>query len=311
MKEIYMNSINGDIIMNMEDYDIIDKVREDDNKLKPSLKLGNVQDYLKKYKEVKELFEKQNKEIEIGNTKKPSEELISIDNIENIYVQFIKVPICGFVSNNGVDIDILCRNNKIVDLIADCKDAIIRQIVDKKVLKNHFSNKKLKNKYNGIEFVENSVYVDELKRYYFFKQKTSEDREKIENIILSSRKLCPGEYEIISKYLSSKYQEVTISVDRLEDWVYSNSFIRQLVELDKEINVTIEYGESAGITKSQKQIGYNYNKNINYIERDSGFYISWNFGNQYRVYGIPHYKKVISEGMNFVNVEYYMEKIVN
>ncbi len=31
MKEIYMNSINGDIIMNMEDYDIIDKVREDDN----------------------------------------------------------------------------------------------------------------------------------------------------------------------------------------------------------------------------------------------------------------------------------------
>ena len=41
MKEIYMNSINGDIIMNMEDYDIIDKVREDDNKLKPSLKLGN------------------------------------------------------------------------------------------------------------------------------------------------------------------------------------------------------------------------------------------------------------------------------
>lgn len=44
MKEIYMNSINGDIIMNMEDYDIIDKVREDDNKLKPSLKLGNVQD---------------------------------------------------------------------------------------------------------------------------------------------------------------------------------------------------------------------------------------------------------------------------
>ena len=106
MKEIYMNSINGDIIMNMEDYDIIDKVREDDNKLKPSLKLGNVQDYLKKYKEVKELFEKQNKEIEIGNTKKPSEELISIDNIENIYVQFIKVPICVFVSNNGVDIDI-------------------------------------------------------------------------------------------------------------------------------------------------------------------------------------------------------------
>lgn len=145
----------------------------------------------------------------------------------------------------------------------------------------------------------------------FYIQKTSEDREKIENIILSSRKLCPGEYEIISKYLSSKYQEVTISVDRLEDWVYSNSFIRQLVELDKEINVTIEYGESAGITKSQKQIGYNYNKNINYIERDSGFYISWNFGNQYRVYGIPHYKKVISEGMNFVNVEYYMEKIVN
>ena len=56
-------------------------------------------------------------------------------------------------------------------MIADCKDAIIRQIVDKKVLKNHFSNKKLKNKYNGIEFVENSVYVDELKRYYFFKQK--------------------------------------------------------------------------------------------------------------------------------------------
>ena len=54
MKEIYMNSINGDIIMNMEDYDIIDKVREDDNKLKPSLKLGNVQDYLKKYKEVKD-----------------------------------------------------------------------------------------------------------------------------------------------------------------------------------------------------------------------------------------------------------------
>ena len=109
MKEIYMNSINGDIIMNMEDYDIIDKVREDDNKLKPSLKLGNVQDYLKKYKEVKELFEKQNKEIEIGNTKKPSEELISIDNIENIYVQFIKVPICVFVSNNGVDIDILLQ----------------------------------------------------------------------------------------------------------------------------------------------------------------------------------------------------------
>ena len=52
-------------------------------------------------------------------------------------------------------------------------------------------------------------------------------------------------------------------------------------------------------------------KNIKNIDRDSGFYISWNFGNQYRVYGIPHYKKVISEGMNFVNVEYYMEKIVN
>ncbi len=71
MKEIYMNSINGDIIMNMEDYDIIDKVREDDNKLKPSLKLGNVQDYLKKYKEVKELFENRIKKSKLEIQKSP------------------------------------------------------------------------------------------------------------------------------------------------------------------------------------------------------------------------------------------------
>lgn len=308
LKDIYINSISGEILVDVEDYDIMDKVREDDNKLKPLLELGNIQDYIKRYKEVKELFDAQNKEIVIGNMRKPVEELLSIDKIENIYIQFIKVPICVFVSNNGIDIDIICRNNKIADLIADYKDVIIRQIVDKKVLKNHFVYKKLKNEYNGIIYAENSIYLDELKRYYFFKKKTMEDKEKIEEKIFSSRKLYPGEYEILIKYLSSICNEVTISVDKLEDWVYSNSFIRQLVELNKEIKVWVEYGQSVDIEKSKKQIAYNYKEPISYVEKDNGYYISWNFDNQYRIYGIPQYKKVISETTCVVNIEYYIEK---
>lgn len=308
LKDIYINSISGEILIDMEDYDIMDKVREDDNKLKPLLELGNIQDYIKRYKEVKELFDAQNKEIVIGNMRKPVEELLSIDKIENIYIQFIKVPICVFVSNNGIDIDIICRNNKIADLIADYKDVIIRQIVDKKVLKNHFVYKKLRNEYNGIIYAENGIYLDELKKYYFFKKKTMEDKEKIEEKIFSSRKLYPGEYEILIKYLSSICNEVTISVDKLEDWVYSNSFIRQLVELNKEIKVSVEYGQSVDVEKSQKQIAYNYKESINYVEKANGYYISWNFDNQYKIYGIPQYKKVISETTSVVNIEYYIEK---
>lgn len=60
MKDIYIDGILGEIF-DASNYQLLDKVIADDNKLKPIIPIGEVKCFIEKFKEISEIFDEENK----------------------------------------------------------------------------------------------------------------------------------------------------------------------------------------------------------------------------------------------------------
>lgn len=111
---------------NITRYQVVEKGIIDDNKLEPLVQAEDMKVIVSRFEDIQEIFQDEYSAIRIADgIRTETQELLTIDGIESVYVVFIKIPLQVFVSTNGWDIDIVAAKKKYNELLLEYKDEII------------------------------------------------------------------------------------------------------------------------------------------------------------------------------------------
>jgi len=307
LKNVCIDGVLGNIVDSSE-YELLKSVRNDDNKLKPIIQIGEAKNYVNHFKEISQIFDEENKLYFSEGIQPIKEELLRIDKVDNTFVKFIKVPIHVYVSSNGIDIDIVAKLPRQKDLFATYKDYIIEQINNKKVLKNYFKFRKISTQgYDGEVYLEKEGLADEIKKIHFSRNKRNINFLLVENQVLCNRKLLNGEYKDILKYISDGQTYIELYVESLDEWAYNSVFTGTLTENLGKARLTIFYKSAFDKEKSINQINRNFQGVEQCVQKDHNYYICWKSG-EYMLYGIPTIRNVINENTSCLLVTYYLKR---
>ena len=307
LKNVCIDGVLGNIV-DSSDYELLKSVRNDDNKLKPIIQIGETKNYVNHFKEISQIFDEENKLYFSEGIQPIKEELLRIDKVDNTFVKFIKVPIHVYVSSNGIDIDIVAKLPRQKDLFATYKDYIIEQINNKKVFKNYFKFRKISTQgYDGEIYLEKEGLADEIKKIHFSRNKRNINFLLVENQVLCNRKLLNGEYKDILKYISDGQTYIELYVESLDEWAYNSIFTGTLTENLGKARLTIFYKSAFDKEKSINQINRNFQGVEQCVQKDHNYYICWKSG-EYMLYGIPTIRNVINENTSCLLVTYYLKR---
>lgn len=264
---------------------------------------------ISRFEDIQEIFQDEYSEMRIADgIRTESQELLTIDGIESVYVVFIKIPVQVFVSTNGWDIDIMATNKKYNELLVEYKDEIIRQINSKKVLRNHWRKKTIQNSYNGECLEEIEGLVDVIRAADYKKNKEQKDMEELRTKILSSRKLLNGEVKVLLDYLAENAQQVEVSVDNIDDWAYDKNFVGKLSHYVGKAILKIKYQNSNNVEKAIERIKRGHDI-AEYKKCKHGHFLCWKYDDTYEIYGIPVERTIINSDTTCIMVDYYLQNL--
>lgn len=308
IKNVYLDPINRNIILEHEKYQFVDKVNVNDKKLDAEFEVNDIDIYKENIDSVNRVFLD---EMNIYNDKTKSEpdELLSIDSIENVYVKFVRVPISIYISSEGIDIDIMAVNKRDDSLLSLFKSEIIEQIRKKKVLKNTFIKYGLRKNFSGIDLEENEKLKNDLQKF----RKNKGDRDElggiIETEIFSDRKLMDEEFEVLLKYLGDKCENFRIVIYHLDDWAKSEWRSKTLSVLNGKKLFEIGYAECYDFRKAlsiiQKTMPECSKSKVVQVKTDC--YFSLVFDEKYIVTGVPKDIVIMESNTHIHKVEFYLQ----
>lgn len=310
MKDIYMDSFKGKILDDITRYQVVEKILVDDNKLEPLIQAEDMKVIVSKFEDIQEIFQDEYSEARIADgIRTESQELLTIDGIESVYVVFIKIPLQVFVSTNGWDIDITATKKKYSEILLEYKDEIIRQINNKKVLRTHWKRKTVQDEpYNGACLEEVDDLVDLIKNADYKKNKEQKEIEELQMKMFSSRKLLNGEVKVLLDYLASNAQQVEMSIDNIDDWAYDKNFVGKLSHYVGKADLKIKYQDSNNIEKAIDRIERGHNV-TEYKKCRHGYFLCWKYDEKYEVYGIPIEREVINKDTSCIMMNYYLQRL--
>lgn len=309
MKDIYMDSFKGKILDDITRYQIIETRIPDDNKLEPLVQAEDMKAIISSFEEIQEIFQNEYSETIIADgIRTESQELLTIDGIESVYVVFIKIPLQVFVSTNGWDIDIMATKKKYNEILLEHKDEIISQINHKKVLRTHWKKKMIQDSYRGECLEEVEGLVDTIRAADFNKKKKQKEIDELQMKILSSRRLLDGEVNVLLDYLADNAQQVEMSVDNIDDWVYDKNFVGKLSHYVGKATLKIKYQSSNNIGKAIERIKQGHDV-IECKKYEHGYFICWKFDDAYEIYGLPSEQNAIDRDTTCVVVDYYLRNL--
>lgn len=306
LKDVYMDSLLGKVLSDVSLYQFSEKVLHNDGKLQPSILSDDIKAVRACFDEIQEIFDQEYNQGEgINRIGSETQELLTIDNIEDLFVCFLKIPITVYVSSNSLEIDVAAARKKYTELLAAYKDEIIRQINEKKIFKNHFVKKRMREKYPVCCFEPDEELYNLLKVEHFRRGKHSKNEDNILSHIFSTRKLMDGEEETLLEFFGKDAQCVILKVDNLDDWGADRNFIGKLSKYVGKAKLYIEYADCKNIEKSLNKIerGHAVEK---CNKKDNGQFLCWQYDDQYEVYGIPVKRKAINDSTICIKIEYYL-----
>lgn len=307
LKNVCIDGVLGNII-DVSNYELLKDVRNDDNKLKPTVQVGETKNYIKRFKEISQIFEEENKLYFSEGIQPIKEELLKIDKVDNTFVKFIKLPIHVYASSNGTDIDIVAKLDKQSELLVAYKDYIVEQINHKRIFRSYFKYRKISSQgYAGEFYSERKGFVDEIKKIYFNSNKKNIDYGLVENFVLCNRKLLNGEYKDILQYIIHGQEGVELYVESLDDWAYNPNFVGTLAENLGKAKLSIFYKSTINKKKSIEQINRNFKGIEKCIQKDNNYFICWKV-EEYMLYGIPTVRNVINENTSCMLLTYYLKR---
>ena len=310
IKSVYLDPINGKIILEHEKYQFVDKVNINDKKLDAEFEVNDIDIFKENIDSINRVFLD---EMNIYNDKTKSEpdELLSIDSIENVYVKFVRIPIYIYISSEGIDIDIMAVNKRNDSLLTLFKSEIIEQIRKKKVLKNTFVKYGLRKNFTDIDLEENENLKNNLQKFRRNKGDRDELKRLIETDIFSDRKLMVEEFDILLKYFSEKCAQYNIQVYHLDDWSKSEWCIKTLSILNSKKLNEIGYAECYDFRKAcsiiQRTMPECSRDKIVQIKAES--YFSLIFDETYIITGVPKDIAIIDGNTHIHKVEFYLQTV--
>ena len=310
MKDIYMDSFKGKILDDITRYQVVEKILVDDNKLEPLIQAEDMKVIVSKFEDIQEIFQAEYSEVRIADgIRTESQELLTIDGIESVYVVFIKIPLQVFVSTNGWDIDITATKKKYNEILLEYKDEIIRQINNKKVLRTHWKRKMVQDEpYNGGCLEEVDGLVDLIRNADYKKNKEQKEIEELQMKMFSSRKLLNGEVKVLLDYLALNAQQVEMCIDNIDDWAYDKNFVGKLSHYIVKAALKIKYQDSKNIEKAIDRIERGHNV-TEYKKCMHGYFLCWKYDEKYEIYGIPIEREVINKDTSCIMMNYYLQRL--
>ena len=310
MKDIYMDSFKGKILDDITRYQVVEKILVDDNKLEPLIQAEDMKVIVSKFEDIQEIFQAEYSEVRIADgIRTESQELLTIDGIESVYVVFIKIPLQVFVSTNGWDIDITATKKKYNEILLEYKDEIIRQINNKKVLRTHWKRKMVQDEpYNGGCLEEVDGLVDLIRNADYKKNKEQKEIEELQMKMFSSRKLLNGEVKVLLDYLALNAQQVEMCIDNIDDWAYDKNFVGKLSHYIGKAALKIKYQDSKNIEKAIDRIERGHNV-TEYKKCMHGYFLCWKYDEKYEIYGIPIEREVINKDTSCIMMNYYLQRL--
>lgn len=253
MKDIYMDSFKGKILENITRYQVVEKGIIDDNKLEPLVQAEDMKVIVSRFEDIQEIFQDEYSATRIADgIRTETQELLTIDGIESVYVVFIKIPLQVFVSTNGWDIDIVAAKKKYNELLLEYKDEIIRQINNKKVLRAHWKKKTIQESYNGECLKEVERLVETIKAADFKKKKKQKEIDELQMKILSSRRLLDGH---LNKSSGSQSDYRSLGSIDIAAAVRSILFVEK-VEKEKEQDIRVVYQQKDSLAKKENPVAF-------------------------------------------------------
>lgn len=309
MKDIYMDSFKGNILDDITRYQVVDKGIIDDNKLEPFVQAEDMKAIVSKFEDIQDIFQEEYSASRIADgIRTETQELLTIDGIESVYVVFIKIPIQVFVSTNGCDIDIVATKKKYNGLLLEYKDEIIRQINNKKVLRTHWKKKMIQGPYNGEYPKEIEGLVETIRVADYKREKEQKEIDELQMKIFSSRELLNGEVKVLLGYLAENAQQVELSVDNIDDWAYDKNFVGKLSHYIGKATLKIKYRRSNDIGKAIERIKRGH-KVAEYKKCNHGYFLCWKYDDNYEIYGIPVERTVINSDTTCIMMKYYLQNL--
>lgn len=309
LKDIYMDSLCGKVLLDISQYQFLEEVSNNDGKLQPRILSDDIKAIRACFGEIQEIFDQEyNQGDDINKISAETQELLTIDKVENIFVCFLKIPILVYVGSNSSEIDITAAKRKYIGLLSVYKDEIICQINEKKILKNHFGKKKIREQYMFLCMKPDNVLFDLLKAESLKKTKKTNESNDLMSRIFSSRKLMDGEEDVLLDYFAEKAKTVIVKVDDLDDWGFDRNFVGKLSKYVGKAKLYIEYAECSDLNKISKKIskGHSVEK---YIKKDTGHFLCWQYDDKYEIYGFPYERKVINDRTVCIRLEYYLHML--
>lgn len=307
LKNVYMDGIRGDILPDVFNLRLVENPESDDGKLKAVFHDDDLNQIISQFNLVNRIFQETYADGSSGITHTVTHEMLTIDKVERTYVTFIQMPICVYVSSNGLDIDLMAAKEQQSELLNTYKDEILRQLRGKMVLKSYFSSKHFFGTYQGEQLAGSEDLFRKIKTMHFTKNKDETDIDVINKEILSSRKLFDGEADIIIRELASNSKNVELQVHSLDDWAYNRHFVGALSWLVGKSAFCIKYQHVRNKESAFRLIKRGYTNRLDIEQCDVGYYICWRFDNQVEVYGIPSLFKVIDDHTYCIAVNYYLK----
>lgn len=309
LTNIYVESLKGILLPDVSGYHLIEKGKlNNDNILKTNIMQDDLTTVREQFAVLDEVFSSRgNRVVDFNGNIQSTKELLTIDGVEKTFVVFIRSAISVFSSSNGYDIDIQPLNKREEAVIDLFKDEIIKQIREKRVLRDHFKYRTF-SKYHYPEPVENDSIIEELKKFYYLRKKSDNAIEKMRSMVLSARKLCYGEEETIIRELASGSNSVTLIVENLDDWAYNRQFVGRLSDYVRKAEFQIIYASSGNAKKALKIIKRSIEVKDSHKE-NRGYYICWDFDGKTQVYGKPHHKIAIDNYTKCLVIDYYINNV--
>ncbi len=317
LKDVYIDSITGEIMDNAEQYKLLDVVNYDDLKLKPAYIVDDVEYFCKRFNDINIIFQKEmsiyqdirkeNLNRKMGKEVEITDELISIDSIDKLYVKFYKVPICIYISNTGNDIDIIPKNKSTLGFREEHKTILIEQIRNQKIMRKIFNKYSLNSVYNPIGLLEDVNIEKRLRDYYLKKNKEDEDLRVIEDLIFNSRKLADGEIDDMLYYLIKNSNNIKIYIDKLEDFAWNTNFITILTSISIKTNYYLYYNRFNDERKAINQIKKTVKSlNKNYFKEEHSYYIKYVFDDITEIVAVPYNINVFESDIKVKKIDYFL-----
>lgn len=306
LRNIYYDPINKRVLEDYEQFDYISKLYDDDRKLSADYDRNDIRVYRNNFYIISKIFEDE-VESYIDYTKMSKSELISIDEIENVYSKFIKLDFAIYVSEDGYDIDLVALDKSKNSFFLEYKEKIISDIRDRKILKNIFTKYPIRKNYTGYNYSEDKVLITLSRDYYKEKKGTDEKeaiKKDIESRILANRALYDMEINNLLSYLCKLSDEITINVDCLDDWCYGNDFfVSALSEIGTKKLKGIRYSYTRDLDKCRANICRTVKVPKHLLEQsDNNSYFSLIFDEKWEISINPEDVKILDES---THIYYY------